>query len=135
MSIKMLNKQDWLVQVQRDGVRKTKRGTGGEAEAQRVEAALMAELEHDQKLKEAAALLGVNRQAIGAAPAPAKRCPTVREFFQRRWTEHAKVVQNEGTRRTSKTPFNYILFYLGDKRLDELLRPHEINAFVEKMKT
>src|SRR5438046_2088032 len=120
MSIKMLNKQDWLVQVQRGGVRKTKRGTGGEAEAKRAESALMAELEPGQKPDGPPSLLGVTPPpAPPAAPPPnASPSPTVPHFFPRRWTEHAKVVQNEATRHTSKTPYNYILYYLGDKHLD-----------------
>ena len=36
MPYKILSKRgDWLVQVQRAGIRKTKRGTGGEQEAKR----------------------------------------------------------------------------------------------------
>ena len=62
MSYKILNKSgDWLVQVQRAGIRKTKRGTGGEAEAKRVESLLAAELENEIRLNEAARLLGVER--------------------------------------------------------------------------
>lgn len=131
MPIKMFNKQDWLVQVQRGGVRKSRPGTGGEAEARKAEKELAAALEHDLKLEEAARLLGVDR----ADAKPVKRkTPTLRDYFASRWVEHAKVVQNPTTRRTQRTPFAYLLFYLGDKPLDALLRPAEINTFVEAMK-
>ena len=132
---KILNKSgDWLVQIQRAGTRKTRRGTGGSAEAKRVEAMLMAELEQELKLDEAARLLGVDR-APGAKPAQSsKRIPTLREFFETRWVEHAKVVQNQTTRRAQRSAFAYLIFYVGDKPLDQLLRRSEINALVEAMK-
>jgi integrase len=129
MPIKFLDKKTFLVQVQRGGVRRTRRGTGNEATAKRIEEEMLAELAHDLKMDAAADLLGLDRAKAKAVPVP-----TLREFFERRWVEHAKVVQNEGTRRTSRTPFNYLLYYLGDKTLDELLRPSAVNAFVEAMK-
>ena len=56
------------------------------------------------------------------------------EFFDKRWVEHACVVQNQTTRRGQVTNFRYLLFYLGDKPLTELVRPAEINAFIKAMK-
>jgi len=133
MAIRTIDSNHHVVQVQRGTLRRTKRVTGTEAEAKKVEALLTAELVHELKLDEAASLLGVERApASGAAGAPAKM--TLREFFESRWTEHAKVVQNETTRRTSATPWKYLIYYLGDRPLDELLRPSEINAYVEAMK-
>jgi len=132
MAYKILNKDgDWLVQVQRGGKRRTKRGTGGEAAAKRAEALLVADLDQELRLEEAASLLGVKTTEDGK---PA-RCPTLREYFETRWIEHAKVVQNPTTRRTQRTPFAYLLYYLGDKPLTQLLRPSEIHEFVEALKT
>jgi integrase len=131
MPIKMFNKQDWLVQVQRGGVRRTRRGTGGEAEARKVEAEMLGELTLESRLDDAARLLGVDRHAQAPAPAPV---PTLRQFFDARWVEHAKVVQNASTRAKTRCPWNYALCYLGDKLLTDLLRPAEINAFIEAMK-
>ena len=134
MPYKILNKRgDWLVQVQRAGIRKTKRGTGGEQVAKRAEALLIAELDQEIRLAEAARLLGFDPATM--ATAAAKPIMTLREYFETRWVEHAKVVQNQTTRRAQRTAFNYLLFYLGDKPLDALLRRSEINAFVEALKS
>jgi hypothetical protein len=135
MSIKMITKDEWLVQVQRGGKRKTKRGTGGESVAQRAEAKLVAELESEVELDDAARKLGVVRTAKVHKASHAIRPPTLREYFEKRWVEHAKVVQNETTRLKSEFPFKYLIYYLGEYRLDELLEPAVINDFVEKMKT
>src|SRR5437016_3444627 len=129
MSIKMFDSKRWLVQVQSGGRRKTKRGTGSEAEAKRVEARLAAELEQELKLDDAAKLLGLERLSPEA-----QRPPTLEEFFKDRWLPHAQVVQNKTTRMKSQFPFKYLIYYLGDRRLDELLEPAVINGFVEKMK-
>ncbi len=147
MSVKMVGNQEYLVQVQRRGVRRTRRGKGSETDAQEVESQLIAEIDLQLKREAAASLLGVDLAQTPAPsstrqppppdlrkPAPAPS-PTLRAFFESRWIEHAKVVQNEGTRHTSRSPFNYILYYLSDKTLSDLLRPKEINAFVEAMKT
>jgi integrase len=129
---KILNdKGDFIVQVQRAGKRVTKRGTGGEAEAQKIEQQLSGQLDKERQFLEAAAALGVQ---VASVKAPAvKQSPKLRDFFAKRWVEHAKVVQNAGTRRTTESRFNYLLHYLGDCRLDELLSPAAINAFVETM--
>lgn len=132
MPHKILNEQgDFLVQVQRGNKRRTKRGTGGENEARRIEKQLEVELENEVALREAAARLGVE---IESARSPdVRQSPTLRDFFVDRWTQHAKVVQNETTRRTYESRFNYLLHYLGDRRLDELTKPAAVNEFVETM--
>ena len=131
MPIKFLDKKTYLVQVQRAGVRRTRRGTGTEATARKVEEGLLAELAHDVKVGAAADLLGIDRARAADAAAPV---PTLREYFERRWVEHARVVQNPTTRRAQRAPFAYLLYYLGDKPLDALLRRGEVNAFVEALK-
>jgi hypothetical protein len=55
-------------------------------------------------------------------------------YFANRWVPHANVVQNATTRMKSEFPFKYLLFYLGERTLDELCEPAVINEFVEKMK-
>jgi integrase len=121
----------WLVQVQKNGKRKTKRLKGTEKQAQDREKELWGELENEIKFEEARALLGVS-PASASSPV-VRESPRLRDFFADRWVEHAKVVQNDTTRRTYVSRFNYLLHYLGDKRLDELTQPATINAFVEKM--
>jgi len=132
MPYKFLDKKTFLVQVQRAGIRKTKRGTGSEADAKRAEALLIAEIDGKLELERAARLLGV--ETTGTTATARVLVPTLREFIETRWVEHARVVQNEGTQRTSQTPLRYLVYYLGDKRLDELVQPSVINAFVEAMK-
>ena len=130
MSIKMLSRDEWLVQVQRKGVRRTRRGTGGPAKAKAAEAELLAELTHDEALDKAAQLLGVDKPGKVAAP-----MPTLRGFFEDRWVEHSKIVQNASTRRKQQSAYQYVLYYLGDRRLSDLLQPREVNAFIEAVKT
>jgi integrase len=90
----------------------------------------MGELEKEKQLDDAAQRLGLDRTTAEKIARP----PTLREFFERRWVEHAKVVQNKTTRAKSQSPFKYLIYYLGDHHLDELLEPAVINSFVEKMK-
>lgn len=133
MPIKFLDSKTFIVQVQRGGRRRTRRGTGTEADARKAESELVAELDHEQELDRAARLLGVDRIA---EQKPKKiAIPTLREYFEQRWVEHAKVVHNPTTRIKSEFPFKYLLYYLGDRRLDELLEPKAINAFIEAMKS
>jgi integrase len=136
MSIKMVGKEEYLVQVQRGGIRRTRRGKGSESQARAIEAELVNELDLELKRQEAAALLGVSLEPSLPQQKPSAAQPqlTLRDFFERRWVEHAKVVQNPSTRRTSRCPFNYVLYYLGEKPLVDLLQAREVNAFVEAMK-
>ena len=134
MSIKMFGEEEYLVQVQRSGLRRTRRGRGTQDDARAVEAELVAELELELKRQDAAQLLGVSLQPSQPKPSVALPQQTLRDFFEKRWVEHSKVVQNPSTRRTSRCPFNYVLFYLGNKPLADLLQPKEVNAFVESMK-
>jgi len=124
---------DWIVQVQRHGQRRTMRGSGGERAARDAEAKLLAELQQEKRIVEAERLLGVEMVRSGAPKTVAQR-PTLRAYFADRWVPHANVVQNATTRMKSEFPFKYLLFYLGDRRLDELCEPAVINEFVEKMK-
>ena len=64
MPYKIFSKRgDWLVQVQRAGIRKTKRGTGGEQVAKRAEALLIAELDQGfDSRKPLASLASIQRR-------------------------------------------------------------------------
>jgi integrase len=132
MSIKRLEKGKWLIQVQKGGKRKTKRVTGSLADAERIEARLLAEIDRKSEIQRASELLGVERPSDQKKRN--RRSPTLRDYFCERWIDHAKVVQNDLTRLKSRVPFNYLLHYLGDKTLMELLETLEINWFAEQMK-
>lgn len=132
MPIKVNAEGDWLVQVQRGGKRKTQRGTGGEREAKRAEAQMLADLTHEIEVERAAKLLGVNPAT--AAASVSQRPPKLSDYIAGRWAEHAAVVQNEHTRYKSEAPLKYLLLYLGDHHLDELLERAVINGFIEEMK-
>jgi integrase len=148
MPYKVLDRRkgSWLVQIQRDGKRITRRGSsGGAATAKQVEADLLAELDGDQEPAVREGALDPNEVGSSNPPARARRrrrgktvaaprSPTLRDYFETRWTKHAMVVQNEGTRRTSRNPFNYILYYLGDQTLQQAARPASVNRFIEAMK-
>jgi integrase len=134
MSIKILNeKGDWLVQVQRGGVRKSQRGTGGMKKAREAEEALRADMNAKVERQRAARLLGVEVDGDSDVRV-ARPVPTLREYFTERWIEHAKITQNPTTRLKSEFPFKYLVYHAGERRLDELLEPAAINAFVEAMK-
>jgi integrase len=129
------DKGSWLVQIQRDGVRWTRgRKTGGEKAAKKAEEKLLAELERHLEVRKAAKVLGVAPPS-GASSSDDLLPPKLSDYFVKRWPAHAMVVQNDHTRQKSEAPIKYVLFYLGDRRLNELLEPSVINEFVEKMKT
>jgi len=132
VSIKVNKDGSWLVQIQRNNLRHTKRGTGGERAAKEAHAQLEAELAHDQKVEAAESLLGVKNRNQKATLANVP--PTLRDYFADRWVKHANVVHNANTRLKSPFPSQYVLFYLGDLRLDELVEPAVINTFIENMK-
>jgi len=133
---KILNEAgDWLVQVQRNGERRSLRGTGGERKAKEAEAELRAEMARGQKVEDAESLLGVSSQTHPTTSTlRAKELPTLRGYFEERWLKHAAVVQNLSTRMKSQYPTQYLLFYLGDRRLDELTESSVVNGFIEVMK-
>ncbi len=130
MSYKILdkNKGTWLVQVQRNGKRVTRRGSGGPRQARKIEALLTAKLETDAHDATVRSLLNLEDPSTDKQPRSAteQRSPILRDYFETRWTAHAKVVQNEQTRRTSRNPLNYILYYLGDKTLKQPAQPVSI---------
>jgi integrase len=128
MAIKILNRRgDWLVQVQRNGQRATRRGTGGERVAKTAEAELTAKLEAKLRRAKAAQELGLEQTKVSVEPPP-----TLVEFLTTRWAAHARVVQNDTTRRNTKTHVRYLTYFLGDKRLDQIT-VSDINQVVERL--
>lgn len=147
------SKGSWLVQIQRNGKRISRRGSsGGAAKAKQVEAAVIALLDAEEEEEEREqqeqqeAQDQTDPELLGGDPPSrvlegwegksrhrSRRSQNLRDFFETRWTEHAKVVQNEGTRRTSRNPFNYVLYYLGDRSLRQASKKAAVNRFVEAM--
>lgn len=136
MAIQLFNNGSFFVQVQRNGKRRSRRGTGTLAMAQALERELVAEMEHEAKLEEAASVLGVHvPRALLPRTARSSRVPTLREFVEDRWLSYARLVQSEATRRTQETPLAYLLHYLGDKPINLLVRRVEVHTYVEAVKT
>ncbi len=121
MAYKILSKRgDWLVQVQRGGMRATRRGNGGEAAARKVEAQLVLQIEERLSRRKAAELLGLDPEAADDPETGSMTPPTLAEFLKTRWASHARLVQNETTRRTTATHVRYIAYFLGDLRIDKI---------------
>lgn len=130
---RMLNDEgDWIIQIQRNGRRYTKRGTGGEDAASKEEEKFLAKIERDLEVKQAKETLGLRDEQIPTKPSAAL-VPTLRDFFEKRYVKHAPSVQNATTRKKTRYPFQYLLYYLGDLTLDEVGERKVINQFVEKM--
>ena len=134
MSIKMFKGGRWLVQVQRDGNRYTKRGKGGEAVAKKAQADLLAELGEKLRRREAAEVLGLDPDEAETETGETGSAtpPTLAEYLTTRWASHARLVQNKTTLRTTATHVKYLAYYLGDTRIDRLSLG-DVNKMVETM--
>ena len=133
MPYKILNKDgDWLVQVQRNGKRHTRRGKGGEAMARKAEVNLTTEVEQNLRRREAAEVLGLDPDDAAEQAAGSALQPTLAEFLKTRWASHARLVQNETTLRTTATHVRYIAYYLGDLRIDQITVA-DVNKMIEAM--
>lgn len=133
MPYKMLNKKgDWLVQVQRGGLRATRRGKGGEPAAKKAEAAALAELEQRLRRREAALVLGLDPVEKEEPETASAKLPTLAEYLTTRWASHARLVQNDTTIRTTATHVRYITYYLGDLPLDRIA-VGDVNRMIEAM--
>ena len=125
----------WVIQIQRTGpsgrrLRACKRVSGTESDAKAAQKAMVKELEGEvsrlqvdhaleQRKHEAATLLGI-KPSRATNPRASAKLPTLREYLGVRWADHAKVVQGETTRRTTRSHVAYLTFYIGDLRLDEI---------------
>ena len=131
MSVKMFKNGKWLVQLQRNGQRYSKRGKGGEEVAKKAEASLISELDRDLRKREAAEVLGLDPEV--AEKQSASRTPqTLGEYLMTRWASHARLVQNKTTLRTTATHVKYLAYFLGDRRLDKLSVAN-VNQMVESL--
>lgn len=133
MPYKILNKRgEWLVQVQRQGVRRTRRGKGGEAKAKQAEAALMVEVDQIVQRRQAAEVLGLDPGAMENTKTACAAPLTLAEFLKTRWAAHAALVHNDATRRNCGAHVRYIAYFLGDRRIDEI-GVADVNQMVESM--
>ncbi len=127
MAIRKIGQGKWMAHVQVRGRRRGTRVHGSRKDALAADARLKAELEDEIRLEEAAALLGVDPTSANVEPPP-----TLRDFFVERWVPHAKVVQEKSTRDRHAYRWRYILYYLGDQRLDQIGLA-QVNHFVEEL--
>ncbi len=97
------------------GIRATKRGKGGKAEAQ-----LAAALEEKVRRREATGVLDLDLEAVEDPQNGFATPQTLVEFLKTRWASHAMLVQNDTTRRTTANHMRYIAYFLGDLRLDQI---------------
>ena len=136
MSIKQISDDKWLVQVQRNGNRKTKRVTGARADAELAEKELAIQLSIPERSPYNPTPAGMERikQALKPAPEEFDENTTLRDWFHHRWVEYSKSVQNDNTRYTSEHRWQYLLYYLGDKPLSECGETKTINWFTEQMR-
>ena len=132
MSIKMFKAGAWLVQVQRGGKRTTRRGQGGEAAAKKAEAELVAELEQKLRRQEAAEVLGLDPEVAEEQDGDSLTPPTLAEYLTTRWASHARLVQNSTTLRTTACHVKYLVYYLGDLRIDQI-SVADVNNMIETM--
>ncbi len=137
MSIKQLDNDKWLVQIQRNGNRKTKRVTGTRADAELTERDLGIQLSIPERSPYNPSPAGMERikTSLSSPPEDFGEATTLRDWFHHRWVEYSKSIQNDNTRYTSEHRWQYLLYYLGDKPLAECLETRTINWFCEKMKT
>lgn len=57
--------------------------------------------------------------------------PNLREWLRGRYTERSKVIQKDTTRKVVESQIRYLVFYLGDRPIDQI-GPAEVNWYVEK---
>jgi len=127
--------QSWVIQLQRTGVDKQKRRRcqrvrGSQADAQAAEAKMIAELEDEVRLvreaqdqqerkSQAAAVLGLDPEVVTKPRASAKP-PTLREFYLDRVAPRLAAICSSATQQKVVSCWQYLLFRLGDLRLDEI---------------
>lgn len=73
----------------------------------------------EEQMEQAAAILGLDQKTLRKRRASAMQ-PTLQEFLLGRWAEHALVTQNETTRRTTASHISYLIYFLGQRRLDDV---------------
>src|SRR5689334_14259350 len=113
----------FVVQVARNGKRLTRRVQGATVDAERVRAELLLELEQAQPQ-------GSTTMQPGS---PGQRnVPTLKEWLRGRYAERSRLLHKESTAGVFESYVRYLIYYLGDRPLDEVARSETINWYVER---
>jgi len=141
MSIKLFGDDRWLVQVQKQGIRRTRRGKGGILNAEQAEKLALQSIDDELTIRQAEDLLErnipIDEEHLTQDPLTTSnpiKFSSLRDYYHERWLKHAKVVQNEITLKRNVHPWNYLLHYLGNYSLIEAGNPKQVNFFIEQMK-
>lgn len=123
----------YLIQVCVNGQRKTARVTGTMADAVAAHARLVQEAQAGEA-GESSPLTrylspGAPRQSSGSA---GRLVPTLKEWLHGRWKERSGLIHKASTAKVQESQLAYLVFYLGDHRLDEVAQPKVINRYVER---
>ena len=117
MGLKLFGDGRYLIQVQKYGIKKTKRGTGGEREGQKEMARLVAEIEDEFRRAEAARMLGVELPK-GATELP--KPLTFAQLFHDKYQPWAKAELHPSTWDARQSTHWHLLAFFGDKPLDQI---------------
>ncbi|MGC9986694.1 MAG: hypothetical protein ABSF35_24140, partial [Polyangia bacterium] len=139
--------QTWVIQAQRTGADKVKRRRcqrvrGSRADAQAAETKMIAELETEVKVvqqaqeqqeqkSQAAAILGLDPQVV-TKPRISAKPPTLREFYLDRVVPRLRAICSAASQQKVVACWQYLLFRLGDLRLDEITA-EVVNRYSEEM--
>jgi integrase len=139
--------QTWVVQAQRTGAdrlkrRKCQRVRGSRADAQAAEAKMIAELEtavkvvqqaqeRQEQKSQAAAILGLDPEVV-TKPRVSGKPPTLRAFYLERVAPRLRAICSPATQMKVVASWQYLLFRLGDLRLDQITT-ETIHRFSEEM--
>ncbi|HEY8206235.1 MAG TPA: tyrosine-type recombinase/integrase [Myxococcaceae bacterium] len=113
----------FVVQVARQGKRVTRRVQGATVDAERIRAELLLELERAQPQ-------GSTTPQPGS---PGQRSvPTLKEWLRGRYAERSRLLHKESTADVFESYVRYLIYYLGDRPLDEVARHETINWYTER---
>ncbi|MHB8877488.1 MAG: tyrosine-type recombinase/integrase [Myxococcaceae bacterium] len=124
--IREMSPGQFLVQIQVGGNRKTARVTGTMADAITRHAELVQEANGQGSAPQTSTTAKLGSGGLSNAP-------SLREWLRGRFAERSQVVQAATTRKVVESQIRYLVFYLGDRRIDEI-GPAELNWYVEKRK-
>jgi len=113
----------FVVQVARNGKRLTRRFQGSTVDAERVRAELLLELERDQPQGSTTTQPG--------SPGPSN-VPTLKEWLRGRYAERSRLLHKESTAGVFESYIRYLIYYLGDRPLDEVARPETLHRYTEQ---
>ncbi len=116
-----------VVQVQRNGRRRTRRVTGTARDIRVAKRQLESELERE-----------LSDRTAKTAPLERGGLPgetmTLNDFFATRWPSYASVHQNVHSRKLNENKIAYLLHHLGDKTLEDCLLSSTVDGFITAMK-